>query len=69
MKINREQINSIAQNPDTGKIVSLNLKTSELLSVIDPDNLYSDPKLHRDDIDKLRKTGMIILLGSNTLNS
>lgn len=55
MKINRQQINSIGQDLDSGQVVYINPKTGEILPVIDPDSPYSDPEFYQDDLDKIEK--------------
>ena len=53
MKIQTEQIRSISQDLQCGLKIFVNKETYEIKSIIDPDNLYSEPEFWEEELEKI----------------
>ncbi len=53
MKLSNKEIKEIAENLDCGMVCYINLRTNEIKSIIDPDDLYSEEEHWKEDLEEI----------------
>ncbi len=53
MKINFKQIHEISQDLQCGLKTFINKKTGEIKSIFDPNEVYSDPEIWEEELEKI----------------